>query len=419
MRKLTDKKHINNLIFLCSVIYFTSYISRINLAAVILDIVRSEGFLSSEISLAITGSFITYGAGQIISGYLCDKFSPKYILFMGLLATALMNFLIPLCPTASYMVLLWSVNGFAQALMWPPISKILATMLNPQDYRNASTKVSWGSSFGTIAVYIIAPLCVSFSNWKSIFWIACFACLFMSVIWLVCFGKIEKLTYNDNTVRACSVSAIHNRSAHENISSNSAIGILALLLIVITCIGALRDSITTWMPTYIGETFNLGSSVSILTGVVLPIFSIANYQLASWIYGNKIKNELTCSGVFFAITLVFSLLLMLTSNRMALLSVLCFALLSGSMHGAGLMLTCMIVPYFKRPGLMAGILNSCTYMGSAASTYGIAVVSEKFGWSATIIVWTLIALIGTVLCFSIAKNWGKSYTFANKKQSGR
>ncbi|MBQ4516783.1 MAG: MFS transporter [Clostridia bacterium] len=417
MKQLTEKRHINSLVFLCSVIYFTSYISRINLAAVILDIVRSEGFLSSEISLAITGSFITYGAGQIISGYLCDKFSPKYILFAGLLATALMNFLVPFCPAATYMVLLWSINGFAQALMWPPISKILATMLNSQDYRNASTKVSWGSSFGTIAVYIIAPLCVSFANWKSIFWLATIACLFMSVIWLACFGKIEKLVYDDSTTKTLSVSASRNQLAGENIFSNSTIGIIVLLLIVITCIGALRDSITTWMPTYIGETFNLGSSVSILTGVVLPIFSIANYQLASWIYGKKIKNELACSGVFFAITLLFSLLLMLTANRMALLSVLCFALLSGSMHGAGLMLTCMIVPYFKRPGLMAGVLNSCTYMGSAASTYGIAVVSEKFGWSATIIVWTLIALLGTVLCFLIAKSWGKNYTFKNKKQA--
>ncbi len=417
MEKLTEKKHIRSLVFLCSVIYFTSYISRINFAAVILDIVRSEGFLSSEISLAITGSFVTYGAGQIISGYLCDKFSPKYLLFTGLLTTALMNFLIPLCPTASYMVLLWSINGFAQALMWPPISKILATMLHSQDYRNASTKVSWGSSFGTIAVYIIAPLCVSFSNWKSIFWLATIACLIMSAIWLICFGKIEKLVYNDNAPKNWSVSASRNHSTDKNPSFNSTITILTLLLIIITCIGALRDSITTWMPTYIGETFNLGSSVSILTGVILPIFSIANFQLASWIYGKKIKNELTCSGMFFAITLVFSLLLMLTANRAAVLSVLCFALLSGSMHGAGLMLTCMIVPYFKRPGLMAGVLNSCTYMGSAASTYGIAIVSEKFGWSATIIVWTLIALLGTVLCFLIAKSWGKNYTFAIKKQS--
>ncbi len=410
MKRLTEKKHIQGLIFLCSVIYFTSYISRINFAAVILDIVRSEGFLSSEISLAITGSFITYGAGQIISGYLCDKFSSKYILFIGLLTTALMNFLIPLCPTASYMVLLWSINGFAQALMWPPISKILATMLNPQDYRNASTKVSWGSSFGTIAVYIIAPVCVSFANWKSIFWLATAACLVMSVIWLVCFGKIEKLAFDDNSTNNLSVSASRNQPTSENYSANTTVGILVILFIIITCIGALRDSITTWMPTYIAETFNLGSSVSILTGVILPIFSIANYQLASWIYGNKIKNELTCSGVFFAITLVFSLLLILTANRAAFLSVLCFALLSGSMHGAGLMLTCMIVPYFKKPGLMAGVLNSFTYMGSAASTYGIAVVSEKFGWSATIIVWTLIALIGMVLCFLISKKWGEIYT---------
>lgn len=410
MNKLVEKKHIHFLTFLCSLIYFTSYISRINFGAVILDIVRTEGFLSSEISLAVTGSFITYGVGQLISGYLCDKFSPKYILFIGLLTTALMNLLIPFCPSAYHMVFLWSINGFAQALMWPPISKILATMLTSKDFRKATTKVSWGSSFGTIAVYIIAPICVSFASWKSVFWIATAACLIISIVWLICYNKIEKLA-DTPALKNISFAATSVVTEREPNSRLNTLAILAIVMLVITCQGALRDSVTTWMPTYIAETFNLDSSVSILTGVILPIFSIANLQLASWVYGKKIKNELTCSGVFFAVTLIFSALLLLTANRIAILSVLCFAVLNGAVHGVNLMLTCMIVPYFKKPGTMAGALNSCTYIGSAASTYGIALVSEKFGWNSTIIVWTLIALLGTALCFAVAKKWGKTYTY--------
>ena len=38
-----------------------------------------------------------------------------------------------------------------------------------------------------------------------------------------------------------------------------------------------------------------------------------------------------------------------------------------------------------------GVLNSCTYIGSAASTYGIAVL----------LVWALLAFAGTLICMRV------------------
>ena len=64
---------------------------------------------------------------------------------------------------------------------------------------------------------------------------------------------------------------------------------LILIRIVIIIQGALRDGVTTWMPSYISETYKLGSAVSILTGVVLPIFSILCFELTSFIY-----RKITC-----------------------------------------------------------------------------------------------------------------------------
>ena len=37
-----------------------------------------------------------------------------------------------------------------------------------------------------------------------------------------------------------------------------------------------------------------------------------------------------------------------------------------------------------------------TYLGSAASAYGFALLSDSFGWNGTIISWIIIALLGTV-----------------------
>lgn len=111
-QKLQSKKHINTMITLCVLVYFTSYISRINFGAVILEMIKADGFLKSEVSLALTASFITYGAGQLISGYLGDRVSPKMLIFFGFITTAVMNFLIPFCLSSGFIVAIWCVNGF-------------------------------------------------------------------------------------------------------------------------------------------------------------------------------------------------------------------------------------------------------------------------------------------------------------------
>ena len=76
------------------------------------------------------------------------------------------------------------------------------------------------------------------------------------------------------------------------------------------------------------------------------------------------------------------------------------------------MLVCMLPAYFSKygnVGTVSGVLNSCTYVGSAVSTYGIAVISQSLGWHSTIFVWFMIALLGTILCLGSAKQWYQQY----------
>ena len=171
-----------------------------------------------------------------------------------------------------------------------------------------------------------------------------------------------------------------------------------------------KDGITTWMPTYISDTYNLGSSVAILTGVILPIFSILCYQLASWLNRRVIKNELLCASAIFSVAFISSVILALTNSQSAVLSVLLAAVVTGCMHGVNVMQTCMVPPYFAKHGkvsLMSGMLNSCTYIGAAISGYGTAVISDSFGWNGTVIAWAVAAVTGTLLCALPAKIWTK------------
>ncbi len=124
-----SKRKTAGLITLFCITYMVSYMTRINYGAIIAEMEQATQISKQLLSMALTGSFFTYGAGQIISGIAGDKFSPKRLVLYGLALTVLMNLLIPICQNPWQMTVAWSINGFAQAFMWPPMLKLMVVLL--------------------------------------------------------------------------------------------------------------------------------------------------------------------------------------------------------------------------------------------------------------------------------------------------
>ena len=382
--------------YLFMIMYMISYITRINYGAIISEMVRDTGFSKALLSMALTGSFITYGAGQVISGICGDKISPRKLIFYAFFVTSAMNILIPLCQNPWQMLAVWSVNGFAQAFMWPPLIKIMLLNFTDEEYSKASVIVSWGSSVGTILIYLVSPLMISVSGWRSVFFIAAICGILMAFIWRKACPDVQGEMKNEST---------DNQKKAKVFTP-----VLMVVMLAIILQGMLRDGVTTWMPSYISETYNLGSSISILTGVILPLFSVLSFQIAARLYMYKLKNPMTCAAVIFGAGTLSAALLYLVTGRNAALSVLFSAMITGCMHGINLILICYIPAFYKKNGsisTISGVLNSCTYIGSAISTYGIALLSESLGWGFTILSWIVIAALGTIACAVCIKPWKK------------
>ena len=45
--------------------------------------------------------------------------------------------------------------------------------------------------------------------------------------------------------------------------------------------------------------------------------------------------------------------------------------------------------------------------GYVLSTYGLALVTDTFGWDATLVIWCVAAVIGTACCVLNIKRWKK------------
>jgi OPA family glycerol-3-phosphate transporter-like MFS transporter len=391
------KKRETTLISLCCIVYFVSYITRTNYTASILEIASFMHITLSLAGIAVSGSFITYGFGQLVSGFLGDRINPRYLILIGMVATSICNAAVAALPNIHIISIVWCINGFAQAMLWPPMVRMLSENLSTKDYKKGCTYVTIGSITASIVVYLFVPVCIALGSWKWVFGLSAFLGSIIAVIW----AMLSK-GYSVGKPRRKEATGVQKSNSIWNLMVTA--GIVPILLVCILH-GILRDGIITWMPSYINDTFRLGNSVSILTGAILPLFGIFSIILGN-VISKKTKTEVI-AACYIWITAIFAcgVLLIVYSNYMVY-AILMMALITACMHGINFMLIGILPSRFARYGKVAffsGLLNAATYVGSALSTYIVARLSETYGWKVTIITWLVIAIVGGGLCLLSSK----------------
>ena len=411
--KSSNSKTMRNIFaFLCALVYFIAYFARMDYKAVIAEMVSNEGITNENASLALTALFISYGIGQFVFGWVGDKIKPALLLITGLSISALSNLLIPFCPTYTAMTAVWCLNGVGQSMIWPPLVRIISESLSEDDYKKAIFKVNRGSALGAVFVYILSAILIEVSSWRSVFYVA--AALALIGVMIVAFGINSIVSVKGKKQKTESKSEEDTKSSKPK-ANVFVIVCLFASLIAIALHGSLRDGVDAWMPTYISGHFSLDTSVSIMSGAIIPLFSLIAFAASTLAYKKIFKNELYCASAFFLLASVFCLLLNLFSDEKypAFLSVACFTLIVGCMHAVDIMLVSYLPNRFKKYGrisLVAGIMNFSTYVGSAVSAYGFAKISSDGGWGKTIFLWVALAICGAAVCLIAA-------VFQKKKRS--
>lgn len=386
------------IIFLMSMVYFVSYLTRKTYPSVMKVMINEENLSPILASLPLTLNSITYAFGQIVSGFLSDRFKPTRIISVGLTIAVLMNVFVPFTVKIPVLtVILWSLNGLAQALLWPPMIKIALGTFDLETYRKACVRISWGGNFGTMILYLLSSWLVTFS-WRYTFWMAAVCGLLMLAAWLLFSPRIG---YRRPTK---SKKEQHDGSAKFRIP----VLILALIMLGIVFQGFLRDGLEAWMPTFLEVNCHLPSNSAILGTVILPVFSILTIWAVSRVSSKWIRSETVCSMVFFLLSGLGALGMALSKNPT--LSVLSVALASGAVHGVNYCFTCLVPAQFaksKHAALISGVLNCSTYGGAALAGVGTAFLSEEVGldWIQISYIFLGVAAAGVILCLLITAPW--------------
>ena len=374
----------------CFIAYSASYVGRINFSAALPAIVSTGLFTKPEAGMIGSAFFIVYGAFQIINGILGDRLSPFKMVSVGTFLSFIANLIMPLCKTNTAMAFIWGFNGFALSLLWAAILKILANIINDDMRSRACLNISATLPIGTIAAYLLASLSIKFLSWKFVFTISAFVLLFASVFFTVSYLKVKPHI----TMRE--VKPLKAEKEGSSLNKMKLLPLIAaagifFILPADAIHGAIKEGITTWVPTMLTEVYNTSASFSVFLTIALPIFNITGVYIITPIYKKLFKeNEMKTGTAVLIFTLIPLSLLIFMRWIPVYMSIILLAMVTTAMHTFNYLIITLVPMRFASIGKTAtitGIMNATAYIGSASSSYGFGIVSENIGWNGTIFVW--------------------------------
>lgn len=381
-------------------VYFTSYLTRKAYEASILAICDETGLARTAAGLGGTALVALYGGGQFVTGWMADRLDPRRIVLAALLLTAACNAAMPFAVAAGVVpiIAINVLNGFAQAMFWPPLVKIFVTSLPKERYNGAVFAVNAAANVAIIAVFALVAGCVRFAGWRLSFWLVAGVALTMAAAWK--FGAPFLPPAEGNPQSLMVLAAERAKRGDATLGGGLAFWLIPVALAIV-CMGAMRDGIEAWAPSIVSDFYGLSASGSTASVALLPVFAVASMAGARALR-RALGDEVRAALALFAIGLGCAAALLASGGASIWIGLPLLALLSATMHGANLMLVCELPGRFAgsgRVGTLSGLLNSCVYVGAALSIYAFPALHRHFdGWRPVFALWAAVLAAASCLC---------------------
>ncbi len=387
---MTEQKNKcdSKIIFICWLAYTAAYVGRLNFNASIVAIVDSLGTTKAAVGLVGSFFFFAYGVGQLVNGILTKHYNSKIMVFISLTASAFLNVLIPVCDSVESMKYIWLLNGAVQSVLWCTLIKTISEKVSDKNMPKAIIAMSSTTPVGTLIAYGLSALFIKFSTWKAIFFVASAVLLTAAVVWLLLFGKSEKVTV-----------AIEKKS--EKLKLNKAV-ILALVITAFAGIanGFVKDGVTTWVSSLLYEEFDVSQSFSVMLTLLLPLVATLAATVVKKIH-EKIKSHTAMNTLFFSVSAVLcGGILLSLKNHSFIVIMICFMGIAFCMAMANNVITSVFPLDYRKllgAGFIAGLLNTFCYVGSTVTSYSLGSVAQEYGWNVTFVIMLAVCAVASVV----------------------
>ena len=400
MSKITDASRVRALFFFCWTAYFCSYLGRLNFSSATLDMVNAGLVTTAAAGLINTAYFTAYGIGSFVNGLAGDRLSPKTMIAAGLGLSGAANALMPIVAHTDFLSLVWAVNGWAQAMVWAPMLRMFALLLTDRDKISFSVDIVSSQVGGTLASLLLAAAASWLIGWEGVFAVPAVILLAAAAGWLFFFERFTGFQTPDfwKATSMSGTSSIKKVFSQVLLLSGCGIALLAWPAFVH---GTLKDGLSAWTPTILGESFGLTASFALLVTAVLPIINFFGAYLAKAVLGLVKENVFVATALLLAAAALDLVTLSLWGMNSLLAAAFLIAFAAALTMGVNTLLVSIYPLRFEGRGTVSsvsGLLNALGYLGAAASTAASGASALIWGWKPTFLIWAGITATAAVVC---------------------
>lgn len=387
------------LFLLCWLMYFSSYLGRLNFSAVMPEMMQEGVLTMSQAGLLNTVFFVTYAAGQLILGMLADRASPGRMILLGCFVTAAANACFGLCQGFVPMLLLRGAIGFFSAMLWPPVLRIFSMYMNEDDRIKYSIHMTSAVAAGTLGAYLLSAGMLQLFGWRAAFIAPAILMAGLGFVWLLVFPRFAPAAVPSSAAQSAPAPA---GEAPLSLRATLLVPGVLVALVPVLFHGALKDGMSSFVPTLISDVFKTPATFSLLLSTVMPIVNLSGAVAAQFVLKKLGGNELLASAVFFCLAGFAMAAMALFPSASLVLSIVLLSVTTSCMLAVNTLLVSVLPLRFGaygRVSTLSGGLNALGYLGSAIASTFIGFTVEHAGWSAAIWSWFVICLIATLVLF--------------------
>jgi len=417
-----DSKKAGTFLFLCCFVsYMFVYLARYNLTAALPLITDAEtGILAADkAGLIGTSLMVAYGIGQLINGFIAEKFPPFGLIGFSILLSAAANtamyFVVTFMnPTLPLLCVFWAINGYSQSFIWPTFMRTMAIVL-PEDQRiKYASNMLMSTAFGFIVAYGVSSLVLGITGtWEPLFLTAAIIVGAVGAIWLIFTHPLAKKVYTYNReARKEDASPEKPSSLSDKHKLLPLLLISGVFIILVTNVSfpIVKNGISDWMPTMVKEEFGMAPAFAVAVSIIIPVVCIPGAALSRILMQKVFHDEMrTCTFLFALSALILVFVGFFTLNCLWPTLIL-LAIASTLMLGVNTMTVSLVPLRFAKYGKTAtvtGIINAVAAASGGVATYITGVFKMNFGWQTTIYILAGVALLGLAASLAVTRRWIK------------
>ena len=387
--------------------YSGFYLVRNNFAPVASEIGAALHYDKAMIGDILAGTAIAYGVGKFVMGYFADRSDARKYVAVGMLLTALINFMFGAVHNYGLHVALWTLNGFVQGMGYGPCTRGLSHWYSARERGTIFGVWNISHNIGGGIAGFLAAWCAQRWGWPSAFYVpgviavAGAAYLF----WRMrdtpqSLGLPSVEEYRDDFPPDATESHEKELGARElllkYILPNRNLWILAMANVFVYIA---RYSMVDWGPTYLKEIKGASLREGGFSTLVIEFAGAAGMLVMGWV-SDKLGGFRARVSVIAMIPLVlaFAAIRLVPANMlwldMVLFGIIGFFVYTPVMFSGVVSLD---LTTKKAVGTAAGFVGFFGYLGRVIQGKGLGWVAQHYGWDAGLVAVLGCTMIGIVL----------------------